>query len=142
MKQFNIIIVFSHDRKNVLMCRRRKAPYAGLLNFVGGHIEPGEAHGDAAYRELCEETSITRNDIELLHIMDLSYPLEDNSLCEVWCGTLNHGVTVSGDENPLFWIDSESDFSDITRFSGVGNIYHMIMYVKANVFTGDKVLGE
>lgn len=142
MKKFNIIIVFSPDRKSVLMCRRRKPPYKGLLNFIGGHIEPGETHEAAAYRELCEETSITQNDIELIHIMDLSYPLEDDSLCEVWCGTLKHSVTVAGEENPLFWIDSDSDFSDITRFSGVGNIYHMIMYIKANVFTDEKVLGE
>jgi 8-oxo-dGTP diphosphatase len=58
------------------MCRRKKNPYKDLLNFVGGKIEPGEDHMDAAYRELWEETAIRKSDIRLTHVMDLSYALE------------------------------------------------------------------
>ncbi len=60
MKGYNIIAVYSADQKTLLMCRRFHDPYMGLLNFVGGKIEPDEDGMDAAYRELWEETGITR----------------------------------------------------------------------------------
>ena len=63
MQGYNLIAVLSPDGSHMLMCRRRKAPYQGLLNLVGGKIEPGESDGDAAYRELQEETAITAKDM-------------------------------------------------------------------------------
>ena len=38
----NIIAVFDKEKEKVLVCRRRKNPYKGLLNFVGGKIEKEE----------------------------------------------------------------------------------------------------
>ena len=58
------------------MCKRKKDPYKGLANFVGGKIEKNENGLDAAYRELEEETTITKDDIMLLHIMDFTYYIE------------------------------------------------------------------
>lgn len=63
MQGYNLIVVFSEDRTKMLMCRRLKEPYMGLYNFVGGKIEKGEDGIDAAYRELWEETAVTRDDI-------------------------------------------------------------------------------
>lgn len=51
----NVILVFDREKKKLLMCRRRKPPYQGLLNLVGGKVEPGEGREYAAYRELWEE---------------------------------------------------------------------------------------
>ena len=45
----NVILVFDREKKNILMCRRRKPPYQGLLNLVGGKVEPGEEREHAAY---------------------------------------------------------------------------------------------
>ena len=129
-RKYNIVMVFSEDGGRVLMCRRRKDPYRGLLNFVGGKIEDGETHEAAAYRELCEETSIGRSDLALRHIMDLSYPLEAFPLCEVWAGRLVREVPVRGEENELCWIGTDEDFSDVERFAGCGNIYHMMQYIR------------
>ncbi len=70
MQGYNLIAVFSPDGEKVLMCRRIKDPYNGLMNFVGGKIEPGEDGETAAYRELFEETGISRRDIKLIHLMD------------------------------------------------------------------------
>lgn len=50
--EFNIIAVFDKDCENILMCKRRKNPYKGLYNLVGGKIENGEDGLSAAYREL------------------------------------------------------------------------------------------
>ena len=63
MQGYNLIVVFDERREKVLLCRRRKEPYKGLLNFLGGKIEPGEEWLAAAYRELWEETGLTEADI-------------------------------------------------------------------------------
>ena len=72
MKGSNIIAVFNKDHTKVLMCKRRSDPYKGKYNFVGGKIEQGEDGMSAAYRELEEETGITRRDISLIHFIDFT----------------------------------------------------------------------
>ena len=39
MQGYNIIVIFNDHADRVLMCKRRKNPYKGLSNFVGGKIE-------------------------------------------------------------------------------------------------------
>ena len=46
----NLIALFSPDEKQALFCLREKEPYRGLLNFVGGKLEPGEDGLSGAYR--------------------------------------------------------------------------------------------
>ncbi len=129
-KKYNILMVFSPDEAQVLMCLRRKPPYLGKLNFIGGKIEAGENSEAAAYRELWEETAIPEDALKLTHIMDLTYPLEEGNLCEVWVGRLRRCIAVHGEENELVWVDTDGDFSDVARFAGAGNIYHMMQYVR------------
>lgn len=73
MKTANLVVVLDKENKSVLLCKRRKNPYKGLLNFVGGKLEPDEDSAAAAYRELREETGVTDADISLTHLMDLTY---------------------------------------------------------------------
>ena len=124
-----IIAVFDKEKEKVLVCRRRKNPYKGLLNFVGGKIEKEEDGLTAAYRELWEETGITDADIELTHLMDFNYLVFDNWL-EVYFGRLNKDFTVRGEENELLWIDISSDFFDVTQFAGRGNMGHIMELIK------------
>lgn len=42
----------------VLLIRRGKAPHKGQWALPGGHLNPGETPGDAARRELTEETGV------------------------------------------------------------------------------------
>lgn len=131
MKGYNLIVVFDPSCCNILMCKRCKNPYSGLLNFVGGKVEPGEESEAAAYRELIEETGIGREDIELTHFMDLTY-YPYNCRLEVYTGRLNKPIEVSGDENELLWVDAGSNFFDMTRFAGEGNIGHIVEHIKLN----------
>lgn len=131
MMLFNLVVVFDPARKHVLMCRRSKAPYKGLLNFVGGKIERGEDHQASAYRELQEETAIPPDQILLTHVMDLTYPMED-CVMKVYTGILRTPIKVCGEENELLWVPVSADFSDITQFAGYGNIYHIMSYILAN----------
>ena len=67
MKRYNLIAVFNRTADQWLMCKRKKPPYMDLANLVGGKVELNESEIDAAYRELEEETAITKEDISLFH---------------------------------------------------------------------------
>ncbi|CAM3653205.1 NUDIX domain-containing protein [Cohnella lubricantis] len=129
MQGYNLLMIYNEAMDRLLMCRRLKDPYKGLSNFVGGKIEPGEPGMDAAYRELREETGVSREDVVLHHVMDFKYYLQD-CYVEVYAGRLKRDVAVSGDENELYWSDLEQNFFDMTRFAGEGNIGHMVEQVK------------
>ena len=126
MQGYNIIVVFDERRERVLLCRRRKEPYKGLLNFVGGKIEPGEEGLAAAYRELREETGLTEADISLFHFMDLTYYRGAPCRLEVYAGRLKGPAQVRGEENQLIWQDAKEDMFDRTRFAGMGNMGHIM----------------
>lgn len=128
MQGFNVIWVFNPKADKVLMCKRRKDPFKGLYNLVGGKIEEGEDGLAAAYRELQEETNIT--DIELVYFMDFTYYIGNPCRPEVYIGKLKQEVTVHGDENPLLWIDVTEDFYDVTRFGGDGDIWHIFKMIE------------
>ena len=129
MQGYNLVAVFNKDCTKMLMCKRLKDPYKGLKNMVGGKIEENEEHESAAYRELFEETGITREQIRLTHLMDFTYHL-DNCYVEVYVGRLNCEVTVNGDENTLFWSGFDHDFFDMEEYAGEGNIGHIMEHIR------------
>ena len=89
----NLVIVFNKNRDKVLMCQRRKDPYKGKLNFVGGKVQKGESSECAAYRELFEETGISSKDIVLHHLVDSIYFIHGLTL-EVYFGYLEKDFEV------------------------------------------------
>lgn len=130
IQNYNVIWVFNPAANKVLMCLRKKDPYKGLYNLVGGKIELGEEGLAAAYRELQEETGIT--EIELVHLMDFTYHLLDACTVEVYVGRLKHDVDLRGAEQQLAWLDISEDFFDMQRFAGEGNIGHIFEIIKQN----------
>ncbi|TBL80309.1 NUDIX hydrolase [Paenibacillus thalictri] len=129
MQGYNVIMIYNQDMSRLLMCKRLKDPYLGLRNLVGGKIESGETGMEAAYRELREETGISKEDVVLHHIMDFTYYLQ-HCYVEVYAGRLIRDVTVSGDENELFWSGLDENFFDMSLYAGEGNIGHMMEQVK------------
>ena len=129
MQGYNIIAIFNEHADKILMCKRRKNPYKGLSNFVGGKIEAHENGLDAAYRELEEETAITSDDIILSHLMDFTYYFE-NCYLEVYVGKLNKEKDVIGEENELYWSTLDHDFFDVTKYAGEGIIGHIMKHIK------------
>lgn len=129
MKKLNVTIVYNEDMSKILMCYRSKDPYKGLYNLVGGKLEENEDSYDAAYRELEEETGITKDDIKLTYLMDMNYYINEIEL-QIFVGKLNKEVELIEEVNKLSWFDSKDNFFDLTRFAGDGNIGHMIEQVK------------
>ncbi|TVY08930.1 NUDIX hydrolase [Paenibacillus cremeus] len=136
MQGYNVLMIYNNELNQLLMCKRLKDPYKGLSNLVGGKIEPRESGIDAAYRELMEETSISKEDVTLVHLMDFKYYVQ-NCYVEVYVGKLKRDVLIAGDENELYWSDLNQDFFDMSLYAGEGNIGHMIEQV--NMYK-DKIL--
>ena len=124
-KVMNCIVVFNREKDKVLFCKRKKEPFKGRLNFVGGKKEAGETSEAAAYRELKEETGISRLQIHLYRLMDLTYYHQDFIL-EIYVGRLNEDVALKEETNPLIWLPLSEDYTDRERFAGEQNIAHII----------------
>ena len=124
-KVMNCIVVFNREKDKVLFCKRKKEPFKGRLNFVGGKVEPDETSEAAAYRELQEETGISRQHICLYRLMDLTYYHQDFIL-EIYVGRLDEDVALKEETNPLLWLPLDEDYTDRERFAGEQNIAHII----------------
>ena len=122
---YNCIAVFDEAREKCLFCLRQKDPYKGRYNFVGGKVEPGETSETAAYRELEEETGLSRDRIRLHRVMDLRYYQAGFSL-EIYAGILHGPASLREEKNPLLWLPLTEDFTDRERFAGDQNIAHII----------------
>lgn len=129
MKQYNVVVIFNKDMNKTLMCKRTKEPYMGMYNLVGGKIEKENDGLNEAYRELIEETNISKNDVELKHFMNIEY-ISFNKSLEVYYGILNKEVELVEEVNKLEWVDINDNFFDMTRYAGEGNIGHIIEEIK------------
>ena len=129
MKPYNVILVLNPACTHLLMCHRRRPPYLGKYNLVGGKLEDGEAPLDAAYRELREETAITAEDITLRPLMTFLYHRQHIEL-QAFAGRLWHDVALVEEAHPLVWMSVDEDFFDMNRFAGEGNIGHMMAQLR------------
>lgn len=129
MKKLNLIVVFNKNLDKVLFCIRAKEPYKGMYNFVGGKVEEGETDDSAAYRELFEETGISKKDIKLEHFMDLNYFKYGNNL-QVYYGILKNNVSLIEEKNKLEWLNINEELLNNKKFAGNYNIIHIITQIK------------
>ena len=132
MKQYNVIVIFDKAMTKTLMCKRTKEPYMGMYNLVGGKIEKENDGLNEAYRELIEETNISKNDVELKHFMNIEY-ISFNKSLEVYYGILIKDVELVEEVNKLEWVDINDNFFDMTKYAGEGNIGHIIEEIKIDL---------
>ena len=140
MRKLNLIVVFNEKLEKVLFCIRAKEPYKGLYNFVGGKVEEGESNEEGAYRELFEETGISRNDIKLDYFMDINYFKYENNI-QVFYGILKHEVNLVEEKNKLEWLEINDDLLDNGKFAGNYSIPHIIRQIKVYLKNGTRIDG-
>ena len=129
MKKYNVIVRLDKDMKNTLICKRTKDPYMGMYNLVGGKIEKDNDEINEAYRELVEETNISKEDTNLINFMNIEY-VSMNKVLEVYFGILNKEVKLIEEVNKLEWVSIEDNFFDMKKYAGEGNIGHIIEEIK------------
>jgi len=132
MKKMNVIVIFDKELERTLMCKRTKEPYMGMYNLVGGKIERENDGLNEAYRELEEETNIKKEDVELIHFMNLTY-VKWNKELEVYYGILNNEVELIEEVNKLEWVSVNDNFFDMNKYAGEGNIGHIIEEIKIDL---------
>ena len=132
MKKYNVIVIFNKNLTKTLMCKRTKEPYMGMYNLVGGKIEKENDSLNEAYRELEEETAITKNDITLTYFMNIEY-ITFNKDIEVYFGILDKEVKLVEEVNALEWVDINDNFFDMNKYAGECNIGHVIEEIKISL---------
>ena len=132
LKKLNVIVIFNKDMTKTLMCKRAKDPYKGKYNFVGGKIEKENDGLNEAYRELYEETNISKQDIDLTFFMKLTY-VKWNWELEVYYGILDHPVKLVEEVNKLKWLPMTENFFDTNKYAGEGNVGHFIEEIKLDI---------
>lgn len=92
-----------------LLVARRTAPpqFAGMWEFPGGKVEPGEAAEDALHRELREELGVlVRLGSELPAETAAGWPLNEKAVMRVWFAELAEGEPRPlEDHDQLRWLD-------------------------------------
>ena len=116
----NCIVVFDKNKEKLLFCKRAKNPYKGLLNFVGGKVEPEETSEHAAYRELFEETGISKKDI-IVDVLTMSISTDGqaaNTTLNAVAGIREQfgGKTILGVSNVSFGLPNR-DYINATFFA-------------------------
>ena len=72
------VVVFRNEE--VLLVKRKRAPYKGQWSIPGGKQGLGETVTQAARRELMEETGVEVNELTLIDVVDIIVPDEEGKI--------------------------------------------------------------
>jgi 8-oxo-dGTP diphosphatase len=72
-----VVLTIRDDRLVVLTVTRGEAPFTGQLALPGGFVRPSEGLGQAAARELAEETGLTPDSVHLEQLASYGDPGRD-----------------------------------------------------------------
>jgi mutator protein MutT len=65
-----VIVYVFNENGEIMLMKRRKHPYTGWWESIGGHIEFGEKVEDAAKRELKEEAGVETGNLNFVSVFD------------------------------------------------------------------------
>ncbi len=101
-------LVNSLERPTKLLAARRTAPpeFAGMWEFPGGKVEPGETPQQALHRELAEELGVTASlGNELQCPTSNGWPLNANAAMRVWLAQVTDGTPEPLEDHDLLqWV--------------------------------------
>lgn len=94
--------------ESVLLLRvaPNRGAWAGLLNGIGGHIEPGEDSLTAARREITEETGLSSSHLRLCGLVMIDVGSSPGIGLYAFMGEADPGEPHSGPEGEPVWIST------------------------------------
>jgi len=107
MKQITVVAAAIIDPQRRVLAARRAAPShsAGMWEFPGGKVEPGETDSQALIRECREELSVTVEPGERLGT-DIVIG-GGSTVLRVWLATISSGTPQLIDHTELRWLASD-----------------------------------
>jgi len=107
-----VAILMRPQDPQVLLVRRKKAPFEGAWALPGGYVEPHEPLEDAARRELWEETGAEPSSMEQLHTF--GDPGRDP---RGWTISIAYLALPTPDEEQTWQLRAASDASEVGWFN-------------------------
>ncbi|WP_138758063.1 NUDIX domain-containing protein [Modestobacter altitudinis] len=99
------------DRRRVLVAQRGSGPLAGLWEFPGGKVEPGESDLTALVRECTEELGVHVQPQTFLGEVPLDGVVAGGapgaSTLRVWSGRIAAGELVAHEHTELRWLSAD-----------------------------------
>lgn len=149
-QQYTVVILFTNDGSKVLLQQKDRTRFRGMLNGVGGKIEPGELPIGGAIREIKEETTLTDGDVkELIWLGTLTIPESCDGSCKVselifYGGVIedeHKACTAYNMTEEVNWYPLNNDNTPVTDLplAGDGNLPYFIGMARKHLF--DKVRG-
>ena len=106
------VVLFSRDRKRVLLIKRDREPFKGRWALPGGFIGIKEELKDAAARELEEETGVTGVELKQVHAFDtLGRDPRGRVITVAYSGVVDPGsveVRAASDAREARWFDIDN----------------------------------
>lgn len=99
-----LIFVTRGEKHLLLRGAANKRLWAGMLNGIGGHVEPGEDLLSAARRELAEETGLNQPQLRLAGVMLVDTGASPGVGVFVFSGEAGPGDLIPGSEGELEWL--------------------------------------
>lgn len=152
MKEYTLIVA-RDPQGEYLFCKRRKMPWKGLYNFLGGKLEEGETPLQCAVREFREESNYEIPESQFKLISKLEYFYKDGVQCTIDDGIVLWVYAIDltdfqsemitwlppiGIENPIQWLSLQYYDTHREEFAGEGNIGMLIRYYERVRLIGKK----
>lgn len=124
MDTISAIVIFHPEGDRLLLRKRAKAPYKGLLDFISTHCHEGEKPLDCACRAL-REAGLREKDFRIEHVMDFAYQTTQ------WCVQVFQGMPLDEElptdaEGALRWVDVGRIATEQDAFAGEGYMEHVL----------------